>query len=125
LSPVSKLRRLFRMVQCPEQCKICAQPATLETVLPQKSDDPDVIRITGCACGDFTADREWWYMEADTQRTASPTERFARLSSALRTNHEAGKPAHLASRTWSDLAPPTPPSTPPKPSKSRKVAKPR
>jgi hypothetical protein len=110
------------MAQCPERCKICAQPATLETVVPPKSDDPDVIRITGCACGAFTADREWWYMEADTERTASPTERFALLSSVLRTRHEAGKPAHLGRKTWSDLAAPPPPA---KPSKSRKLAKPR
>jgi len=127
LAPVAKIRTLPGMAQCPEKCKICEQPATLETVVPQKSDDPEVIRITGCACGAFTADREWWYMEADKERTDSPPERFARLSSAVRTHHEAGKPAHLARKTWSDLTTPTPPapSTPPKPSKSRKVAKPR
>jgi hypothetical protein len=107
------------MARCPEQCKICAQPATLDTAPPQKDDDPDAIRVTGCACGAFTADREWWYMEADAERTASPGERFARLSSVLRTRHQAGKPAHLSGRTWSELAAPTP-LKPTKPTKPRK-----
>jgi hypothetical protein len=112
------------MAQCPEKCKICEQPATLDTVVPQKADDPEVIRITGCACGAFTSAREWWYMEADKERTASPAERFARLSSALRTHHEAGKPAHLDRETWTDLAPPAELAPEPsKPSKSRKPAK--
>ena len=93
----------------------------LETVQPQKDDDPDVIRITGCACGAFTADRDWWYMEADSDRTASPPERFAQLSSALHARHAAGQPAHLGRKTWSDLASPEAPESP----KSSKPAKPR
>jgi hypothetical protein len=116
------------MTQCPEQCKICEQPAMLATIPPRKPDDPEVIRIDGCACGAFTADREWWYMEADKERTAAPTERFARLASALLAHHKAGKPAHLSSRTWSDLAEPAAtPSAPAKATatKSRKSTKSR
>lgn len=88
----------------------------LDTVPPEKPDDPDVIEITGCACGAFTADRDWWYMEADKERTASPSERFARLSSVLRTRYDGGTPAHLSRKAWSDLAA----STPPKRATSRK-----
>jgi hypothetical protein len=102
----------------------------LEALQPQKADDPDIIRITGCACGAFTADRDWWYMEADSERTASPPERFAQLSSTLRTRHDAGNPAHLARKTWNELASPEAPETPeaakpPKASKSRKPTKAR
>jgi hypothetical protein len=116
------------MAQCPERCKICAQSAMLEAVQPQKADDPDVIRITGCACGAFTAERDWWYMEADSDRTAAPPERFAQLSSVLRARHEAGKPAHLGRKTWSELASPEAPpeaAKPSKPSKSKKPTKAR
>jgi hypothetical protein len=95
----------------------------LEAIQPQKADDPDVIRITGCACGAFTADRDWWYMEADSERTASP-ERFAHLSSVLRALHDAGKPAHLGRKTWSELASPEAPAEAPKPSKPSKSKKP-
>jgi hypothetical protein len=110
------------MAQCPERCKVCAQPAMLDTVPPQKPDDPEVIRITGCACGAFTADRDWWYMEADTERTAAPAERFAQLSSVLLARHKAGEPAHLGRGTWSELAAPAPPK-PEKPAKAPKATK--